>query len=97
MGLHNDFHVRVVSTRHCLNGLRSGQQLTDMVLQSTSDLICVSYIWRENEKLLSANKITMLSRDSSCFPSMFRHDTRFMDLVHHVLKYSMTFELSYDV
>lgn len=64
-----------------------------MAQQSISEEICVSYISREEEKLLSSHEIIELSRHRKPFPVVFRRHTRFIDLLQSVINYALAFEL----
>lgn len=68
-----------------------------MAMKSISDQICDSYTSRKDEKLLVTSEIIILSHHKNSFSAMFRHDTRFIDLVHCVMNYAVTCKLKYDV
>lgn len=92
MVLSNDLIVVVLDKHHRLSVLRSLHQTTHMALQVMSDKISVSYISREDETLLSALEIIVLSDQSNSLV-MFRRDTPLIDLVHCVMSTSVMFEL----
>lgn len=60
--LHGHCHGRIVDRHHCLSVLRTLYQSAGMLLQSMCDQIHVSYVSCEDETLLSAGEISMLSR-----------------------------------
>lgn len=97
MVLYDDGHVRVMKGCQSLSLLRSLCKFTNMVLQSMSDQIQVSYISEEHEKLLSAPDIIVLICHSSFPSTIIKPDNRLMDIVHSVMNSAVKFELEYDV
>lgn len=97
MLLWGDCHVGDKNGCYCPNLLVYTYQSANMAMQSMADRICVGYSSRENEKLFSACKIIMLSHYNNYLSALFRRDTRLIDLVHCVMKYSVTFEQVYNV
>lgn len=97
MVLHDDYHVRFMNYRHQLSVLRSPRPSVDMGLQSIFGQISFSYISYKNERLFLAHEIIILSRQSDSLSAMFMRNTRFINLVHCVMKYVGTFKLEYDV
>lgn len=68
-----------------------------MALQSLYNQVRVRCISREDEKLMSAVEKIMLSSNNKSRSAMVRRDTRFTDLVHCIMKYTLKFELEYEV
>lgn len=68
-----------------------------MALQSIFDIVSLLYISKKGEKLLSVRKNYNAQLPQKLLLRHSEARTRFIDLVHCLMKYVMTFMLEYEV
>lgn len=98
MVLHNVPHARLIGRRSRLDLLQSPYSCPEMALDSASDQICVSYITKEDERLLSECEIIMFcGQNINSLFTMLKCNTQLMDLVQCVMTYAETSQLQFEV
>lgn len=87
--------VEVVDSRHRLKILASLKQFRVPAVEWTSEQIRGSYIYRNDDSLLSTHKIITLSGHKNSLSALFWRHARLLYIVQSVPNYVRTFELEY--